>query len=149
MKCHPATGAAVLRVHLDLLRHPRELCRQLNDHGRRLLNQATFEELLIDQDQEMVTRVVGETYTEPVRDLMHAMHAYGRSHLSQSEDTDGLANAGEPDNPDNLADSLLPLFLGGGWSKAAMVELRGFEPLTPSMRTRCATGLRYSPWNAS
>jgi hypothetical protein len=26
------------------------------------------------------------------------------------------------------------------------VELRGFEPLTPSMRTRCATGLRYSPW---
>src|SRR5580700_7752894 len=30
-----------------------------------------------------------------------------------------------------------------------LVELRGFEPLTPSMRTRCATGLRYSPWNAS
>ena len=27
------------------------------------------------------------------------------------------------------------------------VELRGFEPLTPSMRTRCATGLRYSPEN--
>jgi hypothetical protein len=26
-----------------------------------------------------------------------------------------------------------------------VVELRGFEPLTPSMRTRCATGLRYSP----
>jgi hypothetical protein len=30
-----------------------------------------------------------------------------------------------------------------------LVELRGFEPLTPSMRTRCATGLRYSPKNAS
>ena len=28
---------------------------------------------------------------------------------------------------------------------SALVELRGFEPLTPSMRTRCATGLRYSP----
>src|SRR3954454_24364713 len=28
------------------------------------------------------------------------------------------------------------------------VELRGFEPLTPSMRTRRATGLRYSPNNA-
>ncbi len=25
------------------------------------------------------------------------------------------------------------------------MELRGFEPLTPSLRTRCATGLRYSP----
>ena len=32
---------------------------------------------------------------------------------------------------------------------AYSVELRGFEPLTPSMRTRCATGLRYSPWNES
>jgi hypothetical protein len=30
-----------------------------------------------------------------------------------------------------------------------LVELRGFEPLTPSMRTRCATGLRYSPRVAS
>ncbi len=29
------------------------------------------------------------------------------------------------------------------------VELRGFEPLAPSMRTRCATGLRYSPENLS
>jgi hypothetical protein len=26
-----------------------------------------------------------------------------------------------------------------------LVELRGFEPLTPSMRTRCATSLRHSP----
>ncbi|CAN5257714.1 hypothetical protein BH20ACT5_BH20ACT5_22380 [soil metagenome] len=29
------------------------------------------------------------------------------------------------------------------------VELRGFEPLTPSMRTRCATGLRHSPEESS
>jgi hypothetical protein len=34
------------------------------------------------------------------------------------------------------------------WNRPlAWVELRGFEPLTPSMRTRCATGLRYSPEN--
>jgi hypothetical protein len=84
--------------------------------------------------------VVGETYTEPVRDLMHAVHAYRRSQLSQSDDADGLANAGEPDNPDNLADSLLPLFLGGGWSKAAMmVELWGFEPQTSCMPCKRST----------
>jgi hypothetical protein len=29
-----------------------------------------------------------------------------------------------------------------------VVELRGFEPLTPSLRTRCATGLRHSPSTA-
>ena len=34
---------------------------------------------------------------------------------------------------------------GGNRALCAMVELRGFEPLTPSMRTRCATGLRHSP----
>ena len=35
-------------------------------------------------------------------------------------------------------------FRGQGQPRT-LVELRGFEPLTPSMRTRCATGLRYSP----
>ena len=35
-----------------------------------------------------------------------------------------------------------PQFCWGRW-----VELRGFEPLTPSMRTRCATGLRPQPLN--
>ena len=27
----------------------------------------------------------------------------------------------------------------------SLVEMRGFEPLAPSMRTRCATGLRHIP----
>src|SRR5690606_18402936 len=40
--------------------------------------------------------------------------------------------AGEPARPSPAHDPRL-------------VELRGFEPLTPSMRTRCATGLRHSP----
>jgi hypothetical protein len=34
-------------------------------------------------------------------------------------------------------------------TRSDWVELRGFEPLTPSMRTRCATGLRYSPKTGS
>jgi hypothetical protein len=34
---------------------------------------------------------------------------------------------------------------GVGWCDEG-VELRGVEPLTPSMRTRCATGLRHSPF---
>jgi hypothetical protein len=36
-----------------------------------------------------------------------------------------------------------------GYDLQVWVELRGFEPLTPSMRTRCATGLRYSPKTGS
>ena len=50
---------------------------------------------------------------------------------------------------ETLIDSLEPADVTSGSSKAVMVELRGFEPLTPSMRTRCATGLRYSPENLS
>ena len=34
------------------------------------------------------------------------------------------------------------------WALFHFVELRGFEPLTPSMRTRCATELRHSPLRA-
>ena len=37
------------------------------------------------------------------------------------------------------------LSLRRGSNVPFLVELRGFEPLTPSMRTRCATGLRHSP----
>ena len=33
----------------------------------------------------------------------------------------------------------------GAFSWFFAVDLRGFEPLTPSMRTRCATGLRHRP----
>ena len=36
---------------------------------------------------------------------------------------------------------LFPTWVGN----SCWVELRGFEPLAPSMRTRCATGLRHSP----
>jgi hypothetical protein len=42
-------GAAVLEAQLDLMSHPDELYRRLNDHGRRLLNQVVFDRLLIDR----------------------------------------------------------------------------------------------------
>jgi hypothetical protein len=54
-----------------------------------------------------------------------------------------------PPNPGDIwVTSDLESLVGMGWHYCDLrvwVELRGFEPLTPSMRTRCATGLRYSP----
>jgi hypothetical protein len=47
------------------------------------------------------------------------------------------------DSDDESDGSAMPVDLGSRW-----VELRGFEPLTPSLRTRCATGLRHSPSTA-
>lgn len=46
----------------------------------------------------------------------------------------------------NLATNTRNAPLGrGAFSVASGVELRGFEPLTSSVRTRRATGLRHSP----
>jgi hypothetical protein len=30
-------------------------------------------------------------------------------------------------------------------TKGSMVEVRGFEPLTPAVRRQCSTGLSYTP----
>ena len=140
---HLQQGAAVLEAQLDLLARPDELYRRLNDHGRRLLNQAVFDQLLIDRiPDDQTIHVAGRTYTEPVRDLMNAAHGPGV--IPTCPNDGGPANNDGPDLVTS-ADPFRPTDQVGGWNKAAMVELRGFEPLAPSMRTRCATGLRHSP----
>jgi site-specific DNA recombinase len=134
-------GAAVLEFQLNLLHNPQELYRQLSDHGRRLLNQATFNELLVDQDHEELTiRVVGQTYAEPVRDLMLAAHAYREQEPEPiaASVTDRPATGGGPANG-TLAGLLSPVSLDGGWSKTAMVELRGLEPLASCMPCKRST----------
>jgi site-specific DNA recombinase len=139
-------GATVLAVQLDLLSRPDELYRQTTDHGRRLLNQAIFEELQIEVIDDEV-QVAGQIYTEPVRDLIMAAHAVGYATSDQTSTNEDRPTAnGEPVFTwVTLAGLLGPVYEDGGSSRTAMVELRGFEPLTPSMRTRCATGLRHSP----
>jgi hypothetical protein len=139
-------GAAVLHAQFDLLQHPDRLYRNLNDHGRRLLNQAIFDELLIDQDpDDQAIHIAGQTYTEPVRDLMTAARTH-RHQNNPAEPSNGDRPAVNGQTDPNTAASLFqPHPQDRVWNKAAMVELRGFEPLTPSMRTRCATRLRYSP----
>lgn len=103
-----AQGAAVLEAQLVLLQ-PSSAYRQLSDYGRRLLNQAMLEELLIDREDATV-QVVGQTYTEPVR----RPHA-GRPGAPRSVNSGfgakhaRLAANGEPAG-DTLAALLPPLF---------------------------------------
>jgi hypothetical protein len=108
--------------------------------------------------------VVSEAiYTEPVRELLGAKEAWRQGTAEtgglggdegKGDDQDGgnddPPNGSSPVLTDEAAAELALADLlrsphEGGWNTAAMVELRGFEPLTPSMRTRCATGLRHSP----
>ncbi len=141
-------GAAVLLSQLDLLAHPQALYQRVPDQGRRLLNQAMFDELLIDRGDDLETKVVDQTYTEPVRGLMASARAFRQHAAATSLAYDNRPTAnGEPAIWGTLAGLLDPVSLDGGSSRTAMVELRGFEPLTPSMPWRCATNCATAPWS--
>jgi hypothetical protein len=91
----------------------------------------TFDDLHLDREDDLATKVTGQSYTEPVHDLMAAAQAHGSTNQNR------LTANGEPVSAwVTLAGPLDPVFLDGGSSRTAMVELRGFEPLAPSMRTR-------------
>ena len=136
-------GAEVLRAQLDLLARPDELYNRLNDQGRRLLNQAVFDRLLLDVTDDNATHVEERTYTEPVHDLMTAAH--GDHHAVTGQNVIGPATNDGPDHV-TTANLFRPTDQVGGWNKVAMVELRGFEPLTPSMPWRCATSCATAPY---
>jgi site-specific DNA recombinase len=114
-------GAAVLSMQLDLLSNPQDLYRQLSDHGRRLLNQAFFDELLIDRE-DLDTRVTGQAYTEPVRDLMTSAQAYRQqTHAARVHESRPAAN-GEPASL-TLVGLLDLVDIDEGSSRTAMVEV--------------------------
>jgi len=136
-----AAGAAVLRSALGLLDDLEEMYRQAGSVTRRLINQAFFTHLYVDGPE-----VTEERLAEPFDEILY----FRRFSRWSYERRRGLerANGAPKDAARRLTTSaglLATALAGRGSSKAAMVELRGFEPLTPSMRTRCATGLRYSP----
>jgi site-specific DNA recombinase len=94
---------------------------------RRQINQGFFEKLFISEDGQ----VERAEFTEPFKSLLGQGGHGGSAAVTEStQKTTGR---------------LRVQMVGGLNDHDVVVELRGFEPLTPSMRTRCATGLRYSP----
>ncbi len=100
--------------------------------GRRDYNLAWFAGLDIDVDNDQRAVVVSVRRT----DILTALQ------LSMSEDLTGLVDqeqerrrSGGPNGAE----------LVGGSNVELLVELRGFEPLTPSLRTRCATSCATAP----
>ncbi len=115
-------GADVLTAQLDLLQRPDELYRRLNDNGKRQLNQAIFEELLIDLDPEHPDpTITGQTYTEPVHDLLTTAHGHPQTAPS-TERSRGAVNDGPSavHPPD-------PIEQVTGWNKTSLVEVGRIE----------------------
>jgi hypothetical protein len=64
-------GGALLEAALALLDDPHALYRQAGENQRRLLNQAFFEKLYIEDGE-----VVAEVFAEPFNELAHAHRAW-------------------------------------------------------------------------
>ena len=119
---------------------------------RRQLNQAVFARFWIIDDQ-----VQGADLTDTFAQLLDPDLA-ARLQDENEAAANTRATGAHVDQPDGIQrpNGPLPTEMTNpgpnrdrGSNIRTQVELRGFEPLTPSMRTRCATGLRHSPENLS
>src|SRR6185437_13842648 len=129
-------GRAVLLTALELLERPRDLYDAADDQARKMLNKAIFTRLYLDITDRQPTTTTA-TLTEPFASLIHAT----RTSSAKKPPTP----AAEEITPKPLGDLLITALAGQSASKAAMVELRGIEPLTFSMRTRRATNCATAP----
>jgi site-specific DNA recombinase len=134
-------GRDVLTAALELLANPRDFYDAATDDGRKLLNKAIFARLYLDAVGRQ-PRATTAALAEPVASLLHASQA-----------TDTTDQNGAPQGPWEAADDLTNHRAGllavclqdQSLSKPAMVELRGLEPLTPSMPWPFSCPSRVSP----
>lgn len=124
-------AAALLDHALAFLAHPGDLYAQITDKVRRQVNQAVFEKIYIHDDT-----VTDDELREPFAELL-ALQRLGADAAPSEEDAGGPlpATRGVPRYRPASKAALLHRALSEdhGSSKAAMVELRGIEPLTSSM----------------
>jgi hypothetical protein len=118
---------------LDLLADPRELYRQAGKSGRRALNQALFVKIFLDADGDgpYVARDELAAMVAPLVDV--ARHPGDERGAVLS---DGATGTGQ---------LLRAALADAGSSKPPMVELRGLEPLTPTLPVWCATSCATAP----
>ncbi len=125
-------SAGLIEAALDLLHEPEELYRLSSDKGRRLLNQAIFERLHIDESE-----VTDHRMTQPFAELHSVQQQLSepRAKISTS------AVVGQP------MDALLlsAVSLRGGSSKSAMVEAMGIEPTNLLHAMQALYQLSYAP----
>jgi site-specific DNA recombinase len=151
-------GAQRLLDCLDLVTDPARLYDHSPDETRRQLNQTFYTQLFLDDDPTVsVTRGRLNPPFDEIREASWVYHrqkalstcAGRRPAVPQSVPGDRPVKAHRSSTATPIKETRTPvladIFSVSVSSERVMVELRGFEPLTPSMRTRCATRLRHSP----
>ncbi len=132
-------GRAVLLAALELLDQPRDLYDAATDETRKMLNKAIFTRLYLDSTDR---RPTATTLAEPFASLIHATRTTAGTKTPQT-----LSTASTPEKvaTQHLGSLLATALAGQSASKAAMVELTGFEPVTPALPVRCATSCATAP----
>ncbi|GAA4536594.1 hypothetical protein GCM10023192_34890 [Amycolatopsis samaneae] len=148
-----AEAARLIELCLTLLENPQELYLRCDDEQRRLLNQALFEHLFVEEED-----VTDHDLREPFATL-HAVQADQRPRAGDKPDPGGeaprtttangtraVSRSGDGPRAVNDVEALLQgIELDHCSSGTRGVELRGIEPLTFSMRTRRATNCATAP----
>ena len=128
-----SAGVEFLKRWLELLRDPHALYARASNEMRRRLNQAIFGRIVI-ADEGRVAR----EFSEPARLLLEAQSRWQSMRAGDGigvRDMTAIAGPQEQTTTDEV----------DGWNKDYLVDLRGFEPLTSSMRTRRATNCATGP----
>ncbi|BDB41263.1 hypothetical protein IWGMT90018_17090 [Mycobacterium kiyosense] len=135
-------GAGVLRDALHLVADTHALYQNGSNQVRRNLNDTFFQKLYID-DCEVVHDELKPLFAE-IAEAKRAMMALGTADARFRDAT----TADSVNNNKTAPLGLAGIFLASGSSKAGLVELRGLEPLTPTLPVWCATSCAIAPSRA-
>ena len=142
-------SARLIEASLQLLENPHDLYRRCTEQQRRLLNQAVFHGLYIE-DEEITHGDLHEPFGQ-----LHALQRRRAAGRDSDESAPAIPQprnskkatrkAGGPSSLFGVEILLQDLNAGRGSNNNPNVELRGVEPLTFSMRTRRATNCATAP----
>ena len=114
---------------LSVLHNGQQQYLAATDNSRRDLNQAVFDKIYLDDDE-----ITNSHHKAVYHYLLNSnLPAVLEGEAKEQQDT------ATPDKTKNLRPS------AGGSNMTLLVELRGFEPLTFSLRTRRATSCAIAP----
>lgn len=131
-------GASVIRDALHLVADTHALYQNGNSQIRRNLNDTFFQKLYID-DCEVTDDVLKPPFAEfaEAKKVLTAVTALAANTTAVASSRTKNNKAAPPE--------LASIFLASGSSKADLVELRGLEPLTPTLPVWCATSCAIAP----
>jgi site-specific DNA recombinase len=139
-------SAELIETCLTLLENPQALYLRCDDEQRRMLNQALFTSLYLEDDHVTDSDMISPfSQLHALQDASQAAKHNQDSTDHQDADRAAPREGNGPSVSYNLEDLLRGVALAPCSSKPSVVELRGIEPLTFSMRTRRATNCATAP----